>query len=407
MSNTAERMRQFRGPAVLSYGFRPFFLLAAIWAALAMLIWIAMLSGATVLPLRWDIFGWHAHEFLFGYLGAVICGFVLTAVPNWTGRLPVMGGPLAALVLLWLAGRIAVALSGWLPWQVVAVADLSLAAALILFLLREVIAGRNWRNLPVVALVALYATANAMFHIEAARGEAAFDGAGMRLGLVAALMLIGLIGGRIIPSFTRNWLAARKADRLPMAFNRRDGAVLGLTAIALLGFVVAPEAPVLRWLMLAAGLAHLWRLSRWCGWRVRAEPLLWVLHVAYAFLALGFWAEAAAGFDLIAPAAARHVWLAGAIGLMTLAVMSRATLGHTGQPLQAGGATLAIYLAMIGSVAARLAAGLMPDPTIMWHLSGGLWFLAFAGFALAYAPLLLRPKEARKMPSAPQPGRSS
>lgn len=394
--STSQRMRSYRGPALFSHGFRPFFLLSSAWAALAMGLWIAMLAGAAPLPLAMDPFSWHAHEFLYGYLGGVIGGFVLTAVPNWTGRLPVTGAPLAGLVGLWLLGRVAMAFSGLAGWLPVMLADLALGLALLGFLAREIVSGRNWRNLPVLALIAVFAAGNALFHLEAAGGGAAYGGMGMRLGLAAALALIALIGGRIIPSFTRNWLAARRSPHLPVPFNRRDGMVLGLTLATLAGFVAAPQAAPMPWLMLACGAAHLWRLSRWQGPRTRPEPLLWVMHLAYAALALGFWAEAAAGLGLVAPGAARHVWLAGAIGMMTLAVMSRASLGHGGRPLHAGGGTVALYLALLASVAARLLAGLLPGQPWLLHLSGLLWIAAFGGFALLYLPVLAGPKRAAK-----------
>ncbi|MDK8875186.1 NnrS family protein [Paracoccus sp. SSJ] len=394
--STSERMRNYHGPVLLSHGFRAFFLISALWAALAMAIWVAMLGGAEILPLAFDPFSWHAHEFLFGYLGGVIAGFLLTAVPNWTGRLPVMGMPLAGLVGLWLLGRVAVAVSALVDWRLVMLIDLAWVLSLAAFLAREILRGRNWRNLPVLALLALFTAGNALFHIEAARGDPAFEGMGMRLGLAAALILIALIGGRIIPSFTRNWLAARGAKHLPAPFGRGDGLVLGLTVITLAGFVAVPEAPAMPWLMLACGAAHLWRLARWQGLRTGAEPLLWVLHLAYALLALGFWAEAAAGLDLIAAAPARHVWLAGAIGLMTLAVMSRASLGHSGRALHAGPGTTALYLALLGSVVLRLLAGLLPAQVWLLHLSGTLWLLAFGGFALLYLPVLARPRVAKK-----------
>ncbi|WP_323010145.1 NnrS family protein [Paracoccus sp. (in: a-proteobacteria)] len=399
--STSERRRNYHGPVLLSHGFRAFFLLSALWAALAMVIWVAMLSGADILPMAFDPFSWHAHEFLYGYLGGVIAGFLLTAVPNWTGRLPVMGMPLAGIVGLWLLGRVAVATSALIDWRLVMLIDLAWGLTLLGFLAREVLRGKNWRNLPVLALLAVFIGGNALFHIEAANAGAAFEGTGMRLGLAAALLLIAFIGGRIIPSFTRNWLVARGAKRLPVPFNRGDGLVLGLTVVTLTGFVVVPEATFMRWLMLACGTAHLWRLARWQGLRTTAEPLLWVLHLAYAALALGFWAEAAAGFGLIAAAPARHVWLAGAIGLMTLAVMSRASLGHSGRPLHANGGTTATYLALLGSVVMRVLAGIAPDQVWLLHLSGTLWFLAFGGFALLYLPVLARPRLAAKPVSGP------
>ena len=401
MMTSAERIRAWTGPVVLSFGFRPFFLLAGIWAAAAMVLWIFMLVGHTPLPTAFDPFAWHAHEFVFGYLSAVIAGFLLTAVPNWTGRLPIVGWPLAGLVALWCLGRGVVSVSAWLPWGVVLAADVAMVLVLGLTLAREIIAGRNWRNLPVLGLLALFVAANTVFHAESAAGYAASNGYGLRLGVAAVLMLIALIGGRIIPSFTRNWLAARKATHLPIPFGRPDSAVLGLTGLALAGFVLWPEAVPTAILCILAGVANLWRVSRWQGRQTGPEPLLWVLHVAYGFLSLGFVTVGAAGLGMLPQAGARHVWLAGAIGLMTLAVMSRASLGHAGRPLHAGPWLTAAYLALIAAVATRFAAGLLPGAVWLLHLSAALWIGAFGGFAVLYWPVLTRPRLAKKRPSGP------
>lgn len=398
MADVAKRIRDWRGPTLLSYGFRPFFLAAGIWAVAGMCLWLMMLTGHLSFSGPFDPISWHAHEFLFGYTGAVIAGFVLTAVPNWTGRLPVTGWPLAGLAGLWVLGRLAV-LSP-VDWRLVLLADLSMVVALVGMILREILAGKNWRNLPVAGLLTLFGLANALFHVQAAHGVVAANGAGLRIGLAAVLMLIALIGGRIIPSFTRNWLAARGADLLPVPFNRGDMGVLALTAITLLAFVLAPGHAVTSGLCLVAGLAHLWRLSRWCGLATGGEALLWVLHLAYGMLALGFLAEAAAGFDLLPGPAARHVWMAGGIGLMTLAVMSRASLGHTGRPLHAGPALSACYIALTLSVLTRLAAGLWPG---LLHPSAGLWILAFGGYVILYWPILTGPRLTRKAATPPRP----
>ncbi|MCC5984304.1 MAG: NnrS family protein [Rhodobacteraceae bacterium] len=402
MTTTARQSRAWTGPALLSYGFRPFFLFSGIWAAFAMVIWILLLAGGDLLPIAFAPVDWHVHALVFGYLSAVIAGFLLTAVPNWTGRLPVVGWPLAGLVVLWLLGRLAVLIGGGWPAWLVAALDLALPVALIGFLAREIITGRNWRNLPVLGLMALFAVANGLFHLEAAQGPAQ-DGYGLRLGLAAVLMLIALIGGRIVPSFTRNWLAKRTATPLPVAFNRADGAVLGLTGGALLAFVIAPHGVVTAALCLAAGMANLWRVARWQGWKTGPEPLVWVLHAAYALLALGFLTVGASALDLMPQSGARHVWLAGAIGLMTLAVMTRASLGHAGLPLTASRAVAALYLALIGATLARLLAGLFPAEVWLMHLSAALWILAFGGFALIYWPILTRPKRAARPASRTQP----
>ena len=396
MSTTAERMRTWTGPAILGYGFRPFFLGAGLWAVLAMALWVGVLTGRLALPTAFDAISWHAHEFLYGYLGAVVAGFLLTAVPNWTGRLPITGWALGGLALLWLAGRGAVAVSQYLPPLVVALADLSLPIALGAVIAREIVVGRNWRNLMVLGMLAAFALGNAIFHWEAAQGGFAARGYGLRLGLAAALMMIAVIGGRVVPSFTRNWLVRRGPGRLPVApMQRFDKLALLALLAALLLWVALPAHPVTGVALLIAGVLHVARLGRWAGHRTRAEPLVWVLHAGYAFLPLGALALAAAILAGAGPglAAAQHLWMAGAVGLMTLAVMTRATLGHSDRALTAGPGTVAIYLALIAAVALRLAAGLWPGAAGALHsLSGLAWLGAFGGFAALYGPLHLRRK---------------
>ncbi|RYM10732.1 NnrS family protein [Sphingobium cupriresistens] len=397
-ATTMERQRAWRGPALLSFGFRPFFLLGALWAALAMGLWVAMLAGRLTLPTAFDPVSWHAHEFLFGYLGAIIAGFLLTAVPNWTGGLPVTGWPLAGLVAAWLAGRAAVSVSQGLPPLAVAAADLALVALLAFLLGREIVVGKNWRNLPVVGLLAVFGCANALFHWEAATGAYAAQGMGLRLGLAAVLMMIAVIGGRIVPSFTRNWLAKQGEGRLPTPpMQRFDLAALGVLLAALLAWVVLPVAAFTGMALALAGGLHLARMARWAGDRTFAEPLVTVLHVGYAFVPLGALVGAVEilGYSWIGPGSAQHLWTAGGLGLMTLAVMTRATLGHTGRALTAGRGTMAIYAAVVVAVLARIAAGAWPEAADALHsLSGMGWIGAFAGFAALYGPMLLRPRQA-------------
>ena len=394
MSTTAELMRAWRGPAILSFGFRPFFLGAAIWAAVAMALWIPALTGALDLPTRFDAASWHAHEFLFGYLSAVIAGFLLTAVPNWTGQLPIVGWPLGGLFVLWVGGRAGVLLSHGLPSLAVALVDLAMPVALTGFLAREIIVGKNWRNLIVLTMLGIFTISNAIFHWEAARGDYAAQGYGLRAGLGAALMMIAVIGGRIVPSFTRNWLARQGPGRLPVPpMQRFDKIALLALLAALFAWIAAPEAQALAPLLLAAGALHLVRLARWAGDRTLAEPLLWILHLGYLFLPLG---AIALGVSILVPgvfggASAQHLWMAGAVGLMTLAVMTRATLGHTGHELKAGRGTLTLYLGQLAAILARLAAGLWPDQAPLLHILSGLaWIAAFGGFAMLYGPAMMR-----------------
>ncbi|WP_127109497.1 NnrS family protein [Pararhodobacter zhoushanensis] len=401
MTTTTEQMRAWTGPAILTFGFRPFFFGAAVWAVLAMALWVPMLSGHLMLPTTFDPVSWHAHEFLFGYLGAVVAGFLLTAVPNWTGRLPIVGWRLGMLAGLWLVGRVAVAVSAGLPDVLVAMADLAFPVVFAFLIAREILAGKNWRNLIVLAMLGVFILGNALFHWEAAQGVYAAQGYGLRLGLGAGILMIAVIGGRVVPSFTRNWLVKRRSRALPAApMQPFDKAALVLLALALVLWVAWPLGALTGVALALVGVLHAVRLARWAGHRTFAEPLVMVLHAGYAFVPLGALALAA---EILAPgsfgmAGAQHFWMAGAIGLMTLAVMTRATLGHTGQELRAGAGTVTIYLALILSVIARVAGGVWPEFSGLLNTVAGLfWILAFGGFAVLYGALLLRLPAAKRI----------
>lgn len=392
--SSAQQMRDWTGPAILVFGFRPFFLGAAVWAALAMILWVLMLAGQVSLPTVLDPISWHAHEFLFGYLGAVISGFLLTAVPNWTGRLPIVGWRLGGLALLWLLGRVAMAFSAVLPAALAPLADLAFPVVFALAILQEIVAGRNWRNLGVLAMLLVFVAGNLLFHLDAARGDFAAQGVGLRLGLAAAVALIAVVGGRIIPSFTRNWLVRQGSAVLPRPpMQRLDKAALAVLVVALGFWVIRPEGMATAGLLGLAGGLHLLRLAHWAGFRTLAEPLVAVLHLSYLFVPLGALTLAA---ETVLPgtfgaAGAQHLWMAGAIGMMTLAVMTRATLGHTGQTLHAGLGTVLLYLFLVLSVVARLCAAAWPALSDLFYTLAGLgWVGAFGGFAVLYGRLLLR-----------------
>ncbi|MBS0247854.1 MAG: NnrS family protein [Proteobacteria bacterium] len=392
MTNAAlERRRRYVGPALFSYGFRIFFLGAAVWAAAGILLWLPVYLGLLPFSTSFSALDWHIHEMLFGYAAAAIAGFLLTAIPNWTGRLPVNGVPLAALASLWLAGRIAMLVSSSLGPLVTAIADVSFLAALAVVCAREIVAGRNWRNLRVLVVVTVLLASNVFFHVEnAVSGAADYS---IRLALGAVIVLITLVGGRIVPSFTNNWLARNNPGRLPTPFSRYDAATLALSVASLAAWVIAPAAAATGWAMLLVGSMQAVRLARWAGYRAAADPLVLVLHVAYAFMPLGF---VLTGLSIVAalPASAGiHAWTAGAIGLMTLAVMTRASLGHTGHALQAGPATQAIYALVFTGAVLRIVAALSGS-LVLLEGGGILWLGGFILFALSYGPILVRQRPA-------------
>ena len=397
MNTTMRRVRSWQGPALLSYGFRPFFLLAGIYASLLILLWVPWFLGLIAIPSALPPVAWHAHELLFGFLPAVMAGFLLTAVPNWTGRLPVVGWPLGSLVALWLAGRAAIFLSPILPPLAVAVAAISLPLVLALVIGREIVAGRNWHNLTVLAIVALLIVAQTLFYIELWRtGRPA---ASLHLAIAVAIMLIMVIGGRIIPSFTANWLRRKGPGWLPVPFNSYDRFALALSGAALAGwlalFIIEAARLPAGAALLIGGLANLWRQARWTPQRTLAEPLVLILHLAYAFVGIGFLLAGLGALldDAGYRSAAVHAWMAGAVGTMTLAVMTRATRGHTGRALTAPPGTAAIYAAVIAGALLRIAVAFLPEyTTTLLPLAGLAWSGAFLGFALLYGPMLASPR---------------
>ncbi|WP_027525200.1 NnrS family protein [Bradyrhizobium sp. Ec3.3] len=399
------RTRNHQGWPLLAHSFRPFFLLAAIQAAVSILVWLPLFYGELSLSSAFAPRDWHVHEMLYGFLPAVITGFLFTAIPNWTGRLPIQGTPLAALVIVWLAGRIAVTCSAGLGWAVALAVDAAFLALVVAAALREIAAGKNWRNLPVVLLVALLLAGNVAFHLEAhIAGAADYS---IRIGISVVVLLLQLIGGRIIPSFTRNWLVKMNPGRLPVPFGRFDGGVIALSALALVCWIASPLSALTGVAMALAGVLHIVRLARWAGDRTTGERLLLVLHIGYAFVPLGFLLHAAAAFGALPPSAGIHAWMAGAAGTMTLAVMTRATLGHTGQALTASVATQAIYAAIVVAALARVCAVVQPAHSeVLLHVAAFGWAAAFAGFAIAFGPLLVGSKRrALAIPRAAVPAR--
>jgi uncharacterized protein involved in response to NO len=380
----------YQGPAFLSYGFRPFFLSAALFAGVAVPIWALILSGWADSPFRYAPRDWHAHEMLFGFLPAVITGFLLTAMPNWTERPPLRGTPLLALLTLWLAGRLMIAM----PWPtpfVAALIDVGYLAVLAAIVWREISAGKAWDRAPIGVVISLYAGANILFHVLALRGVE--TDLPERMAVALMMLLLTLIGGRVTPSFTSDYLAERGLpDQLP-SFSRYDGLTILLTAVAALSWVVQPQAITTGSFLISAGLANMIRLSRWRGWLTWREPIVLILHVGYGWLSLALviLGGATLGFGL-KPADAVHALTTGAVGAMTMAVMTRASLGHTGRPKHADHLTVVIYMLVnLGALLRVFGPTIGLPTTLMLGAAAAAWSGAYLLFAVTYGPYLIRP----------------
>ena len=373
-------------------GFRPFFFGGALWSVIALALWLCSLAGQITLPTAFDALAWHRHEMLFGFVGAVIAGFLLTAIPNWTGRLPIAGRPLAGLFGLWFAARLAVLFSGHIGRGPAALLDAGFFLVLAMLAAREVLEANN-RNLPVVGMVLLFGLADGADHAAAA-GRIGGD-VGWQFAIALVVLLISLIGGRIIPSFTRNWMVKQgMAGRLPRQPSRFDLFVIAVTALALLGWIIGPAGPLAGGLLVAAALLQAARLARWGGIRTVSDPLVLILHVGYAWIPLGLLllGLSTAGAE-IPRSAAIHALTAGAMATMILAVMTRASLGHTGRELTANPATVALYLLVTAGAVMRVAASLgLGDYRSGMDVAGTTWAAALILFLIAYGPVLWRPR---------------
>jgi uncharacterized protein involved in response to NO len=387
------RARMAAAPAFLRGGFRPFFCGGALWAIVALTFWLLALAGAVQLPSAFDALAWHRHEMLFGFVGSVIAGFLLTAVPNWTGRLPIAGAPLAALFALWAAARIAVLFSAEFGLAAAAVFDVGFFLVLAALAAREVVESKN-RNLPVVGIIFLFGLVNALDYAGAA-GLLGDPDLAWKCAVALVIILISLIGGRIIPSFTRNWLAKQGVrSGLPAQPTRLDFGVVALTALAFFAWITAPPGWLTGALFAAAAAGQALRLARWKGWKTFADPLVLILHVGYAWVPIGLALLAAVDFGAPVPrSAAVHALTAGAMATMILAVMSRATLGHTGRKLRAGAVTQAAYVLVTAGALLRVTAPLgLIDYRLGMEIAGAAWIGAFLLFLVAYGPFLFRPR---------------
>ena len=379
-------------PVFLSYAFRPFFLLNGLFAILVVFTWLKTLHGSG-LPVVTPM--WHGHEMLIGFAMATVAGFSLTAVANWTGRPALQGKPLAMLVFCWLAGRMAMLSAGWIPSSLVFFLDMLFPVLLALLLGREIIAGRSQRNYPLVAIMVIVAMLNILYHLGANQWLAGGDRLAIYLMIHTILLLVAIIAGRIVPAFTGNWLRQQGLDQLPVNSDLVDRIVLSLTVAVGLAASFMPMQALTGVLAFALALLHGFRLSRWKGFSTTGNPLLFVLHVAYLWLPIGYALLGCAVFGwLFSPTAALHALTMGAVGSMVLAVTTRVALGHTGRPLHAARLTVLAYWVFMLAVLVRVVGPLVfTDYMLVIDLSAAGWMLAFLLFTWVYWPILSRTRK--------------
>lgn len=385
-----------------SWGFRPFFLGAGVYAALAMLAWLSWIGihaagGAlTYISIAEAPHLWHAHEMVYGFASAAVAGFLLTAVPNWTGAERYQGRPLMILFALWLAGRLAMWLTTHLPVGVVAVIDVAFLPALALSATLQLLVRPALRNLMFVGLLGLLTTGNVIFHLGRTGAMPGGESDGVRLGLLTLILMIGIVGGRIVPAFTHNALNKQGIrDGMPKRFALLDSASLFLIVLFVVASTTGAPGKLTGALGLLAGGVNAVRATFWRPDRVLGEPILWVLHLGYAWLVAGLLlAGIAAISDVVGEIAALHAFGTGAVGTMILAVMSRASLGHTGRPLVAAPAmTVAYLMVTLAAVMRVFAAAVVPDfYNEVMLLAGLTWIGAFGIFSVVYAPMLTGPR---------------
>lgn len=374
--------------AFFSYGFRPFFLSAALFAGMAVPAWIMVLVSSGNAGLVGTARDWHVHEMVFGFLPAVITGFVLTAIPNWTDRPPIKGRGLMLLWSVWLGGRLVMA-TPWVPALLSSMVDAAFLIAVAGLVWREIAAGNSWSQAPIGLLISLYAAANLGYHLLALSGVPADVGA--RLGLGLLMMLLALIGGRVTPNFTAEFLSGHRPAVQPAPLSRVDGLSVVLVAVAAVAWIVRPDHPAAGWLFVSAGLVNVGRLSRWYGWLTWPEPLVFMLHVGYGWLAVSLLLMGGATLGVGLPMTdALHALTTGAVGAMTLAVMTRASLGHTGRARHADGVTVCMYLLVnLGAVSRVVGPSTGLPESVVLGAAAACWSGAYLLFAAVYGRYLL------------------
>ena len=377
-----------------AYGFRPFFLLAGLFAAVSIAAWLWVYGAGAIPDARMPPQFWHSHEMLFGFIAAAMAGFLLTAVPSWTGGRGFSGPPLVLLTALWLAGRIAFGVGDGVPVALLCLAELAFIPAVMLLIAPSLFRSGN-RNKPLLAMLLAFWAMDAVFLYGVATGDTAIAAAALRGALSLVLVLVTVIGGRVVPAFTRNALNQAGQDAAIRSYAVVEKLIVPVMLGYALAAVVAPSATVTGLVAALAAAVQGWRFSGWQGLRTARQPIVAILHIAYLWLPIGLALKAAFVLGGFAWAAYwQHALGAGAAGSMILAVMTRAALGHSGRPLQAHPLTVAAYLLLTIAVVVRVfGPPLIPGHYIAVVMTAGtLWSFAFVLYLVIYALILVTPR---------------
>ena len=376
--------------ALFNLGFRPFFLLAGITACLLVPLWIYAYTEGHLQFGDYSTVVWHGHEMVFGYAVAVIAGFLLTAVRNWTGIQTPDGRALAGLVTLWLTGRIVPFLSGTLPPWMIAVADLAFLPVLAVTLSVPLLRSRQQHNLVFLFVLAALTMANLMVHLEVLGLTQATATSGIHFAVYLIVLLIAILGGRVIPFFTERGIAGAATRRWKTVEYLSFGGLIVLMALDLME--AAPMVVIV--IGILASIGHAIRLYGWYQKTVWSIPLLWVLHLGYAWLVAGFILKALSAAGLVNPMLAIHAFTTGGIGTLTLGMMARVALGHTGRTLRVGSVmTWSFVFANLAGISRVFLPIPFPGIYSDWVvLAGVFWTVAFMIFVISYAGMLIQPR---------------
>jgi uncharacterized protein involved in response to NO len=383
-------IRPESGIAVFNLGFRPFFLLAGISALLLIPLWIYVYTTGSDDFSYYGAVSWHSHEMIFGYSVAVISGFLLTAVRNWTGLQTPGGTALVALVALWLAGRVSPFFADALPHWLIAVVDTAFLPVLAITIAIPLIRRRQKHNMVFLFVLAAMALANIMVHLQMLGFTQTSAKRGTYFAVYLIVLLITILGGRVIPFFTEKGIPGAETKQHKAVEYTSVGALLLLILLDLSD--ATPVAVVI--VSILAAIAHGARLYGWYQKAVWSVPLLWVLHLGYAWLVTGLLLKALSAAGLVNPMLAIHAFTAGGIGTITLGMMARVSLGHTGRLLQVGSSmTWAFALVNMAGFARVFLPVIATGSYSVWIvMSGVLWSAAFLLFVISYTGVLLKPR---------------